>query len=240
MRIVRLALLAFTPIAFLAAGCAHDSGVLPPRNDVGSGGAAIPCWDENRVPNGTSVDKALSDGSWPVLVASIESVKPVLDSFYQSGAKDAYSDRACTRLEDAEPALRVALRVEQASWGVAEGESLTLVLDAGAFQGFKVEPILQKNGSLAWSDGNSYLKKGGRLLIIGGLLETGELYASGRFLLEVDAENLVQGYREAQCVGGTLNGRDVSDVVKQASEAWNGERPMMRGELPPLATLCFD
>lgn len=237
MRIVRLVLLALMPMAFLAAGCAHESGVLPPRGEVTSNGYPIPCWDENRVPNGTSVDKALSDGSWPVLVASIESVKPVLDSFYRSGA---HSDRACNRLQDAEPALRVALRVEQASWGIEEGESLTLVLNSGAFQSFEVQPILRRNGSLAWSDGNSYLTTGGRLLVIGGLLETGELYGSGSFLLEVDAENLVQGYRESRCVGGTLNGRDVSDVVKQASEAWDGELPMMQGVLSPPATHCFD
>lgn len=235
--------LSFTfAVSLLCAGCTQttnaEEAVLPAQNDGGSG-APVPCYGENGETYRPTVDEILSDGSWPVTVASIESVEPVLDSFARAKDGFTYSDQICSKLADADPALRVRIRVEQTSWDAEIGTVLTMVLDAGSLNNFEAVPLLDGKGRLEWSDGNHYFRTGGRLLVIGGLLETGELYARGRNLMEVSADGVIHGHARGQCVKGTLNGRNVDEVVNLAQEGWDGELPEMKGELPPIATRCL-
>ena len=232
MRILTFSSSALLLAALLVSGCAQESGVLPPYDDSGPGGAPINCGEDR-----TTVDASLSDGSWPFVVGRIESVKPVLDSFVRSGEPGAAA-RTCGRLEDAEPALRIALRVEQASWDLRPEERLVLAVDANAFYGYSVWPELTNSGALRWSDGGVYFPQGARIATIGGLMENGELYTRALSIVEVLEDGLITGFQAAQCVGGTLDERHVDDVIKQAKAGWNGEPPIMSGDLSPVSTRC--
>src|SRR5690625_6881737 len=67
-------LLSISLFGWCMAGCADDSGVLPPLSKEGSGGAPIRC-----TTPGLTVDGLLQDGSWPMVWGTIVSVEPVLD-----------------------------------------------------------------------------------------------------------------------------------------------------------------
>lgn len=232
-RFLRVGVYSSALFSVLLGGCAGSAGgVLPPYDDSVSGGAPINCGEDR-----TTVDAALSDGSWPFVVGRIESVKPVLDLFIRSGEPGA-SSRVCDRLGDAEPALRITLRVEQASWDLRPEEHLVLAVSANAFYGYSVWPELTKGGALRWSDGGTYFPKGARIAAIGGLMENGELYTRALNIVEVLEDGIITGYQHAQCVGGTLNDRHVDDVIEQAKAGWDGEPPMMVGDLPPVSTRC--
>lgn len=216
------------------AGCADDSGVLPPLGKEGSGGAPIRC-----TTPGLTVDGLLQDGSWPMVLGTIVSVEPVLDRFLRYG-EDEVSDRVCKRLQDADPAIRVTIDVEDSSWEAPTNQPLTLVFDTTAFYEFSATPVLSKRGAVEWSNGGSYFPKGARILAVGGLIDSGELFTRGKNVYEITSENTIAGYRRAQCINGTLNDRKVDDVLALATKGWDGTPPTMNGEPPRVGTRCYD
>ena len=211
------------------AACSEESGVLPPFPQTGSGGAAIDCREIR-----TSVDQLLDQGRWPVVTGTIRSVSPVLDSFSYTEE----GEQTCRHLEYAEPAIRIVIALDKASWDSAEaGGELTLALDSSAFLAFEVSPSLSASGKLGWTDGRSYLPVGARVAAVGGLLETGELYTRAVNLMGVHEDNTLFGYQPGQCVGGTLNDRDVFEVIAQAAAGSDGSAPKMEGS-PAVSTRC--
>lgn len=211
------------------AACSEESGVLPPFPQTGSGGAPINCGETR-----TSVDQLLDQGRWPIVTGTIRSVSPVLDSFSHTRE----GEQTCRHLERAEPGIRIVIDVDGASWDSAEaGGELTLALDSSAFLGFEVVPVLNSRGRLGWTNGGSYLPVGARVAAVGGLLETGEFYTRGVNLFGIHEDDTLFGYQPDQCVGGTLNDRDVFEVIAQAAAGSDGSAPKMEGS-PEVSTRC--
>lgn len=231
--VLRLFVLVFAAAMWLA--CADNaSSVVPPISSSGFGGASGLC------EGGTSaLDDLLKDGAWPMVLARVESVEPVLDVFSRAH-EDEVSAKICTDLEEADPALRITLRVEGSSWALDKESTVTLVLNDAAFLGFDAKPLLTEKGALIWSDGGSYFPKDSRVLVVGGLLEGGELFAFGMNIFEVKSNDRIAGYHARSCVDGTLNERDVYDVLSLAKKGWNGKTPLMTGDVPAIATRCWD
>ena len=230
----RLRAAATLALLMLSAACAGEDRGLPGQSDPL--GDAPNCEGQK-----TNVDALISEGKWPFVLGYVESVEPVLDVILRAGEDHVTSTR-CEKLDSARPAIRVKLRVESASWDEhSEGDTITLGIGSGAWLGYDAVPILGQKGQLKWSDGHQYFHQGMRVLAIGGLLPSGELFVLPNSLFDVTGSDTVEDYQQAHCVDGTLNGSDVYELIHEANDATRGETPVMRGTTDQLlATICYD
>src|SRR5699024_420711 len=71
-------------MAMMWMGCGDDpSGVLPPVDNRGSGGAPIQCEG-----GASDIDALLDDGAWPMVLGHVVSVEPVLERFTRAGSDE--------------------------------------------------------------------------------------------------------------------------------------------------------
>ena len=186
----------------------------------------------------TTVDALLENGNWPFVLGYVESVEPVMDQFIHESY--IYNDTPCADWFHSEPALRVRIQIEETSWDRPKDEKfLTLGFNYHAYSpNLDLDVAFNEDGTLTWTDGNSYFTKGTRVLAIGGQIPSGDFFTGPANVFEVDAKGSISKFTPISCVDGTLNGRDVYDVLDEARRAGDGRVPKMNGEVQPLATFC--
>lgn len=183
-------------------------------------------------------DEAIDGGHYSFAYGTIVKTEAVLDLFdWNSNAGEGR--KTCDG--DIDPALRITVRLVNASWDFNANDLLTVGVSANVWGTTVASPHVNpgKNG-IEWSDGHAYFQSGDSIGMLGAFSKHEDFRVGSTNFFTVNEDGAISNFRQSNCVKGELNGVDVNDVIERSHTANHGEKPYIEGELGPLNSACTE
>jgi len=183
-------------------------------------------------------DEAIDGGHYSFAYGTIVKTEPVLDLFdWNSNAGEGR--KTCDG--DIDPALRITVRLENASWDFDAEDLLTVGVSANVWGATAASPHVNagKKG-IEWSDGHTYFQSGDSIGMLGAFSKHEDFRVASTNFFTIDKNGAISNFRQSNCVKGELNNVDVNEVIARSHTANHGEKPYIKGELGPLNSACTE
>lgn len=238
-RHARFALCAFGVVGMMAlAGCEDTPDTPFPL--VG-GSSSVP---SSPPPGGAcdaltfkSYDEAIDGGHYTFAYGTIEKTEPVLD-LYDWNPETKEGQTSCDG--DVDPALRIHVRLSDATWDKADEQVITVGIRANAWVNKQASPQVSKSSqSISWSDGHKYFRSGDEIGMLGAFNEHGDFIVGATNFFTVDSAGKIANFRRSKCLAGELNGMSFDDVIARSHEATEGQKIYLTPTpTAPLSSAC--
>lgn len=186
-------------------------------------------------PTVTALER-LQDTQSSVVYGRVVKVEPVLDRFNDIFVDDEWVEQTTCDASMIEPALRVRLHVEQASWDGGEGKEVLLGLHREKMR--NPYPILRNDAPLTWSDDHTYFPKGAYLGATGKFNDEGTFVAHIPFFSVDDAGQVEVPASTPDA--GSLEGYTLQDLVEGLHATREEAYERVTDAFGPLESACVE
>lgn|SRR5690625_625349 len=170
-----------------------------------------------------------------VVYGEVVKVEPVVDLFSKVPVKDEWVHPTRCASDEVQPALRVHVRVKQASWPTEKDEVVVLGIHLDKM--IEPYPTLYHGKDLTWSDGEQYFPKGATFGALGKFNSEEQLVVSPVFF-SVDSDGQVV-LPEAYKNEPFLAGRTLKELTEGLRASREEVRTNVDDRLGPLYSRCM-
>lgn len=186
-----------------------------------------------------SINEAIENGYYSFAYGTILSTEPVLDTFNWNPAAQ---EKTSNCEADIDPALRIRLRLEDATWDWSKEPILEVGTLSSGFVSSNAKPYVEAGTKdVLWSDGGKYFSEGDQIGVFGAFAEEGYYLVLSQNFFTVSREGKIENFRRMTCLDDDLNGRTFDELVKISHAARKGEKVRITPpETSPLYSRCVE
>lgn len=183
-----------------------------------------------------TVDERLEAGM-ELAMGTVQRVEPILDEFTTPHSDERATFDTCEGT--IQPALRVHLQVEHASWDAKD--TVVVRVEADALHQSEFQPRIGENQRIQWEKTPEFLREGASLAVGGGLVDSQQMATKltglyplqdGRITEDFDAKN--------PCMKDDFAGRDARELIERVRSAEKREAVDMSEVLHLFSSFCLE